>query len=140
VSVRYRSASFVARMRARQEELFTEQVSFTRGSGEGTVDDAGEWEPSAATTVYVGPALVRRASTDRRESDAEFGSVGDAPYTVKVPANTDVQPGDVVTVLASRHDDALVGSTLWAAAVPLDGLQIARVVRCTDQPPTGVPR
>lgn len=136
VAATVRATPFIDRMRLRQAGLFTSTVTVSRGAGEGTWDpEAGTWTPGAGTDVYEGPALVR--ATQRRgarEDDlGELGATVLAPFTAKLPPDTDVRRGDTITVTASEHDASLVGLDLYVLHVPYDEWQIARVALCTDQ-------
>lgn len=125
-------APFVNRMRAEQELLFSSTVTITRFVSEGAFDpDTAEYGPIVTSSVYAGPALVR----PQKEGTVESGEVVVvvSGYQVKVPVDTDVEVGDVVTITASTYDAALVDLTLRVSDVSPDEWQICRVAHCVDQ-------
>jgi len=130
-------SSIIARGRVRQASLFDTTVTVTRKSGEGyTQHGDGNWHPDATSQVYQGSALVRPEAASRTEAGGEEIEIG--RYLVKLPADTAVEAGDLVTVTASTHDSGLVGQTMRILDVLADEWQICRKARATTQ--TDVPQ
>jgi hypothetical protein len=82
----------------------------------------------ATTSVYSGACLVRHARAD--DPDVAGIATDTAAYKVKLPVDTAVAEGDVVTVTASTHDAGLVDVGLTVVSVRLDGWQISREAIC----------
>jgi hypothetical protein len=123
--------SFVERMRARQEDLFSSTVTITRPTGTVNVGDDLVASPTTATAVYAGVALVRPEAPGEVQAGEQLEHL--ARHLVKVPANTDVRIGDTVTVDASDHDEQLVGVALVVVDSVLDEWSISRRLTCEQQ-------
>ena len=116
----------IARWRSREQRLFRSTCTVTRAAAGRTFDPStNTYTAAAAATVYSGPCMVRR--TDRSGNDTEAGEreVRLQDLEVKLPADTAVAEGDVVTVTASP-DPALVGKTLRVTDVLSDDWQVNR--------------
>lgn len=127
-------SSLIAHMRTREADLADSTITITRVGARGAFNETTASHAAPATTVvYAGAALVRPDS----EAVAEAGgtSIEVSRYLVKVPADTAVELGDVVTVTASTHDAALVGLTCWVVELPADEWQITRRLHCATQTP-----
>jgi hypothetical protein len=127
--------SFITRMRAQQSALFDSTVSLGRTSGAGAFDEAtASYGAPTSTAGYTGPALVRPGSTVT-SSTVSGGATSTeiAGYMVKLPPDTAVAVGDVITIVDSEHDAGLVGLTLRVLEVQPDEWQIARRVFAVDQ-------
>jgi hypothetical protein len=123
----------IAWFREAQERLFTTQAKTTRAPEAG-----GAFDPATGLYGAVQPLLVHEgACLIRWGLSAQGGSTREVRtgerevllegYRGKWPANTPIQRGDMVEVLADEFDEGLVGMTFRVAAVARDAWQIARV-------------
>lgn len=128
--------AFLARMRVRQAELFSSTVTVTRRATVGSFNETtASWSAPSETTVYTGAALVRPMTATVDEAGRTSTAID--TYVVKLPVDTAVHVGDVVTVTASTFDAGLVGVTLRVIDVPVDEWQVCRratPVRQTERP------
>ena len=113
-------------MSGRQADLFDTTVSIARdGTGAHALNGSTlVATPDATTSVYVGAALVRPEGST--EVDAGEQREHLARFLIKVPVDTDLQIGDVVTITASNHDADLVGAVIRIDNVVQDEWQISR--------------
>jgi pectate lyase len=124
--------SFISRMRTRQAALFSSTVTITRFAGKGAFDPVtASYATGTSTTVYTGAALVRPQKQGTTESGEVLVVI--SGYEVKVPVDTALQVGDVVSVTGSTFDTSLVGLSLRISDVRADDWQICRVAMCVDQ-------
>ena len=119
-------------MRARQASLFSSTVLVTRGTAAGPFDPTtASYATGTASTIYTGAALVRPNAD-------HVGLAGDtsidlSAFTVKFPANTAVEVGDVISVTASAHDAGLVGMVFRITEIANDEWQICRKVQAVAE-------
>lgn len=113
------------------------------GTGDGTLDEFGNWTPPASTTVY-GPDADCRVQA--MPTDNKTVVVGDEVVTLhryRVGIRSDaaqVLVDDVLTVTASE-DTPLVGRHLVVRGVNYDTFLGRRLLLCEDHPdrPTEAP-
>lgn len=128
-------AGVLARGKARHEALMSDTVTVVRGAGHGAgVYDSStkRYTPQAGATVYTGKA---RIVAQTGETAGEAGGIVTSAFLLEVPAGTDIDRGDSVTITAATHDPGLVGLTVWVTGSDLDEWATARVAQCSDQRP-----
>lgn len=92
------------------DSLMVDTCTITRTTGAGAQSETTGRITPTSTTVYAGPCQVRvpQAVADTPEVGGRTATIQQA--IVKVPvAVTDIEVGDVVTVVSSTHDPELVG-------------------------------
>lgn len=119
----------LTRFRRRQAEQLTASAHIDRPLG------PPAWDPeSQATVTPVSRAYANRRckvtsleaeGTDRTTGQSEARFVG---HLIKFDPDTDVRPGDLVTVVSSRHNPLDVGITYRVTDIDRREWQIAR--RC----------
>lgn len=130
-------ASFIARSRRRQAQLYTATCTITGPSddAEATYDpDTDQITPGTGADLYDGPCLIRPTggiSGSERQAGEQQVVVG--RYTVKIPVGDDVPSGSLVEIVASKFDPALVGSHLVVIESIVDEWAIARRLLCEEQ-------
>jgi hypothetical protein len=118
--------SAVAHFRRRQESLFRSTCDITR-AGTPVFDPATGTYTSPSSSVASDVAcLIRAESASERQAGETQVTLN--RFVGKLPANTEVETGDILTVTASRHDDGLVGRVMTVVDVQHDDLQITRRV------------
>lgn len=90
----------------------------------------GTW-PSVSTVAEGVRAVVRPSQSTSREVTQGAAQILMHLYDVRVPVDADVQPGDVLTVTASR-DDRLVGRWLTVHELVADSEQTSRILVCEE--------
>lgn len=78
------------------------------------LDAAGNVAAATAPTVYAGPCLLARFKSTGARATTIQPTVNDQsgvpePRTLKVPADADLRPGDLVTITAAAFSPALAG-------------------------------
>lgn len=116
--------SAVAHFRRRQASLFRSTCDITR-AGEPVFDPVTGTYTTPTTAVASDVACLIRPE-GATERDAGETQVTLNRFIGKLPANTTVEVGDVLTVTGSRHDDGLVGRAMNVMDVQHDDFQIAR--------------
>lgn len=100
------------------ERLMTDTVRVSRPSTAAVTDPVtGVVEyPSAA--FYEGRGRVQARQLDSQEAGngGQFFTVSD--FTLQLPYDTDLEPGDVAEVLASETDPLMVGRVFSVESIP----------------------
>lgn len=127
--------TFIGKAQARQESVMTDACTIEAGDvADPTYDpETGQIDYDPGASIYTGPCLVRPStitSTGDRKAGEELVNVGQ--YTVKIPAAVDVPDGALVTITDSRHDAALIDTTMVVVSVTLDGWGVNRRLYCED--------
>lgn len=112
--------------------LMDTTVTVRRPAGAPTFDpDTGQLT-TTSTTIYTGPALVR--SNMWQGVDVQLGQQERRIRGIraKFPADTALEPNDVITVDASSHDARLVGKAFTVTDVLVDEWQISSTVMAEE--------
>lgn len=97
------------RMRARAESLMIDTAEIKRQTGITTDPATGVVTP-AYSPIYSGPARFKAPSTGARDATAGAHTFTVTAPEVHIPVGScQVQPGDIVTCLASQLDPGMVG-------------------------------
>ena len=116
--------SAVAHFRRRQESLFRSVCDITRAGTPVFDPNTGTYtSPTTAVASDVACLIRPEAASERQAGETQ---VTLNRFVGKLPANTAVETGDVLTITASRHDEGLVGRSLTVVDVQHDDFQIAR--------------
>ena len=113
----------LAVLRSAIAPMLTETGDVGRPTGGWVVVD-GE-EVQEVITVYSGPLLIRPRYLDPNAVEVGGGTAYVTKYDVTLPADTDAQRDDLVS-LTAPHDAALTGVSFRILDAPLDPWQIAR--------------
>lgn len=95
--------SMVDQARRWHEQLYTDKCIITRKTGTNT-DDAGV-EHDTMTPVADTACVVQRINAQASDSSTAGDPIQVATHVCKTPIDTDIRPGDQVTVTES-HDTA----------------------------------
>lgn len=104
------------------------------GTGEGTIDDSGNWHPPTPIEVYAG-----RCRAQARPTDDTVVVVGQAVatlhrYYVGIRADSDQVLVDDIVEMTDSHDHLLSGRNLIVRSVHYDTFLARRLLVCDDHP------
>lgn len=120
--------SFVARFRARQQDVFRDEATVSRPVAGGTLAPATNiWTPTTPTEIYSGPCLLRAFTWEGTSTGYGDEEIRLRRVRAKFPYDTDIDFDDIVTPTASTYDESLIGVGFRVTDFFRDGWQIARV-------------
>lgn len=119
----------IARFRAREMALMRSTCKITRGGSQTFDPDEGSMVPDEEEpdSIYEGPCTIRSFIWEGANTQAGEREVRLRGARLKTPADTPVKKDDIVTVLTSVHDAALVDKVYRVTDVFVDDYQIVRV-------------
>ena len=113
------SVESITRMgREAAERLMSDTVRVSRRSSEPVTDPVTGVVDYPATPFYEGRGRVQARQTEGQETSAGGQSFTVSDFTLQLPYDTDLEPGDHVEVRASEMDPLMVGRVFAVETIP----------------------